>query len=73
VSIVIDQNTRTPASPAFASLTRSAANDDHLPRSMGAEIATPDTTGGWDAYDVWRKLIKEARDRREGLSGESLK
>ena len=73
MSIVIDQNTRTPASTAFASLTRSAANDDHLPRPMAEDLATGGTTGGWDAYDVWRKLIKEARDRREGLSGESLK
>jgi len=21
-------------------------------------------TGGWDAYDVWRRFIKEARERR---------
>jgi hypothetical protein len=23
------------------------------------------TTGGWDAYEVWRRLIKDARDRRK--------
>ena len=22
-------------------------------------------TGGWDSYEVWRRFIKEARDRRE--------
>ncbi|HLS80889.1 MAG TPA: hypothetical protein VK025_05750 [Steroidobacter sp.] len=22
------------------------------------------SAGGWDAYDVWRRFIKEARDRR---------
>ena len=73
MSIVIDQNARTPANPAFASLTHSAANDDHLPRPMTVGLAAAESTGGWDAYDVWRKLIKEARDRREGLSGEALK
>jgi hypothetical protein len=40
-----------------------AANDDRLdearPRDRGIE-----TTGAWDAYDVWRRFIKEARDRR---------
>lgn len=24
-----------------------------------------ETTGGWDAYEVWRRLIKDARDRRK--------
>lgn len=46
-----------------------AANDDHLnfaafprvsPQSQTSE------TGGWDAYEVWRRLIKDARDRRAG-------
>jgi hypothetical protein len=23
------------------------------------------STGGWDAYEVWRRLIKDARDRRK--------
>ena len=23
------------------------------------------TTGGWDAYEVWRRFIKDARDRRK--------
>jgi hypothetical protein len=22
-------------------------------------------TGGWDAYEVWRRFIKDARDRRK--------
>jgi hypothetical protein len=46
-----------------------AANDDHL----GNALKQQDTrtvqaaeTGGWDAYDVWRRLIKEARERRAG-------
>ena len=24
-----------------------------------------ETTGGWDAYEVWRRFIKDARDRRK--------
>ena len=23
------------------------------------------STGGWDAYEVWRRFIKDARDRRK--------
>ena len=23
------------------------------------------TNGGWDAYEVWRRFIKDARDRRK--------
>jgi len=23
------------------------------------------STGGWDVYEVWRRLIKDARDRRK--------
>ena len=59
-----------------------AANDDHLglaaagfqsePRSAAParnaeRTAQPlDASGGWDAFDVWRRLIKEARERRAG-------
>ncbi len=52
-----------------------AANDDHVGHGgafnhlrsnpTGAQLAE---TGGWDAYDVWRRLIKEARERRAGRS-----
>jgi hypothetical protein len=24
-----------------------------------------ESTGAWDSYDVWRRFIKEARDRRK--------
>ncbi|HEY0940661.1 MAG TPA: hypothetical protein VGE08_11235 [Steroidobacter sp.] len=27
-----------------------------------------ESTGGWDAYEVWRRLIKDARDRRKHQS-----
>lgn len=55
---------------------RSAANADQLeslavtaePMDVGIDtVIEPsiDTTGGWDAYEVWRRLIKDARDRRK--------
>lgn len=52
-----------------------AANADKLGEALA--LAVPDlgidtvvqptieTTGGWDAYEVWRRLIKDARDRRK--------
>jgi|HigsolmetaAR201D_1030396.scaffolds.fasta_scaffold00232_9 hypothetical protein len=46
-----------------------AANADQL-EEPGTRTETPATerTGGWDAYDVWRRFIKEARERRKGAS-----
>jgi hypothetical protein len=44
----------------------SAANADEL--ADGAKVpavALEASGGGWDAYDVWRRFIKEARDRRK--------
>ncbi|HWK51709.1 MAG TPA: hypothetical protein VNR40_17570 [Steroidobacter sp.] len=53
----------------------SAANADQLGNAMA--MTTPEvgidtvvepnieSTGGWDAYEVWRRLIKDARDRRK--------
>ncbi len=40
-----------------------AANADQL----GEQRMTPvlEAASGWDAYDVWRRFIKDARDRRE--------
>jgi hypothetical protein len=64
MSTVIDQNIRIPAAQPMSSMSAStAANDDHLPRSGGAHDASE--PAGWNAHDVWRRLIKEARDRRE--------
>jgi len=40
-----------------------AANEDRLDESV-APVAGLSQTGGWDAHDVWRRFIKEARDRR---------
>lgn len=67
MSTVIDQNLRTYSQPSLNSLaTLDAANDPHLPSAAKASNARGiGETGGWNAYDVWRKLIKEARERRE--------
>jgi hypothetical protein len=43
----------------------SAANADHVgERAVTATVRT-EAPAGWDAYDVWRRLIKDARDRRQ--------
>jgi len=45
-----------------------AANADELPeheRTRATTIAVTSAATGWDAFEVWRKFIKEARDRRE--------
>jgi hypothetical protein len=68
MNTVIEQNLRSHADKSVNSLVNgAAANDDHLPGSgLTQAVQTPAlTTGGWDAHDVWRRLIKEARDRRE--------
>lgn len=50
----------------------SAANADQLGALTVPDIGidtviepTIESTGGWDAYEVWRRLIKDARDRRK--------
>lgn len=42
----------------------SAANADQLGESRPVETKGIEATGGWDAYEVWRRFIKDARDRR---------
>lgn len=42
-----------------------AANADRLselPDPTDAQLT--ETASGWDAYEVWRRFIKDARDRR---------
>ena len=64
MSTVIDQNLRAPATQTMNPLVASAAaNDDHLPAADRPRDASE--SGGWNAHEVWRRLIKEARDRRE--------
>lgn len=55
----------------------SAANADELGEALAVSAQPADigidtviqpsieTTGGWDAYEVWRRFIKDARDRRK--------
>jgi hypothetical protein len=44
-----------------------AANADHLGERSTAPAAAGrvEPPGGWDAYEVWRRFIKDARDRRQ--------
>lgn len=50
--------------------TGSAANADQIGESRTAQDTKGiEGTGAWDAYDVWRRFIKEARDRRKNLPG----
>lgn len=46
--------------------TGSAANADQLgdQATRNAQRAAVEATGGWDAYEVWRRFIKDPRDRR---------
>jgi len=55
----------------------SAANADELGDTLVGSTAAADigidtviepsidSTGGWDAYEVWRRFIKDARDLRK--------
>ena len=53
----------------------SAANADQLGDAIALTVPEVgidtviepniESTGGWDAYEVWRRLIKDARDRRK--------
>ena len=48
--------------------TPSAANADELGETLSdtaVQAKSIEGTGAWDAYDVWRRFIKEARDRRK--------
>ena len=62
--------TNVPNSIAAELLTSTpAANDDRMDDNRIEEGSAPpapalNETGGWDAHEVWRRTIKEARDRR---------
>jgi hypothetical protein len=57
--------TNVPNSIAAELLTSTpAANEDRLDES--APRASLSQTGGWDAHEVWRRFIKEPRERRRG-------
>ncbi|MET0988885.1 MAG: hypothetical protein ABW034_26150 [Steroidobacteraceae bacterium] len=42
-----------------------AANSDRLDDGLADSGSFQATGGGWDSYEVWRRFIKDARDRRE--------
>jgi hypothetical protein len=52
--------------PAHVIAPGSAANADHVSeRAAAPAVARPESAAGWDAYEVWRRCIKDARDRRQ--------
>jgi hypothetical protein len=59
-------NSVSPSLPAHVLASGSAANADHLgERSVVPAPALTETHAGWDSYEVWRRFIKDARDRRQ--------
>ena len=59
-------NIVSPSVPAHVITTASAANADHLGERGAVPVAgRTEPHVGWDAYEVWRRFIKEARDARD--------
>jgi hypothetical protein len=59
-------NNVSPALPAHVIASGSAANADHLGERGAVPAADlTETNAGWDSYEVWRRFIKDARDRRQ--------
>jgi hypothetical protein len=51
--------------PAHVIASGSAANADHVSeRPVAPAAVRVEAPAGWDAYEVWRRCIKDARDRR---------
>ena len=57
-------NSVSGAIPSPLVAAAAAANADELGEARAA-AANPSTTQGWDAYEVWRRFIKDARERRQ--------
>lgn len=54
------------SSQILGNATATAANADQLGEAAAAEASQAGTAPqGWDAYEVWRRFIKEARARRQ--------
>jgi hypothetical protein len=53
--------------PAHVIAPGSAANADHVSERVAAPVVAraDSVAAGWDAYEVWRRFIKDARDRRQ--------
>jgi hypothetical protein len=59
--------TNAPNSIATELLTSTpAANDDRIGEATVPAAPVLSETGGWDAREVWRRFIKEPRERRLG-------
>jgi hypothetical protein len=58
---VISNQIRGIASAANADVLREDSSED------SSAVKMTETASGWDAYEVWRRFIKEARDRREAV------
>ena len=43
----------------------SPANADHVGERAVPVAVRAEAPAGWDAYEVWRRCIKDARDRRQ--------
>lgn len=42
-----------------------AANADQLGEQPQSAVNVTETGSGWDAYEVWRRFIRDARERRQ--------
>jgi hypothetical protein len=52
--------------PAHVVASGSAANADHVGERPAVPAAVRvEAPAGWDSYEVWRRCIKDARDRRQ--------
>ena len=51
--------------PVHALASGSAANADHVVERAMPVAARTESPVGWDAYEVWRRFIKDPRDRRQ--------
>ena len=52
--------------PAHVIAPGSAANADHvIERPVAPAAGRAESPAGWDSYEVWRRCIKDARDRRQ--------
>jgi hypothetical protein len=63
-------NVTSELSPAHAIEHARAANADQIGHEAFEQttVVAPETTAtGWDSYQVWRRFIKEARERRHQI------
>jgi hypothetical protein len=64
-------NVTNELSPVHAIEHARAANADQIGSEAFEQttVVAPETTStGWDSYQVWRRFIKEARERRQAKS-----